>query len=414
MRTFALGLIPLVGCAASPCPPSQAPAPSEPPPTTAAALVEVLPSEQGRPSPVTVGAESFRTEEVLSLASAAVRSTVGADHVRVTEQDDGIRIEVEGRGEQGALARCEAVVRAAIRAADAGEDLAWLRDERDGAERRLEELERSLQEVPVASGAPPDPDAFVAWAKEADNQLRIAEGLPVALLERSEGGALRSIQRLVADLMQRRDALLGSGKGERHPDVVRATRHQSLAEQWLARQKRQEAEALRLVVETWEAEDKRGVPTTLAWQRAWVRATLRYVEQQAEPDAAGFLAPLPLRLLANEAAHVGLEDALQSSRYGDNHPRRLANRARAQAVRAAFDRERAFQVQRLSKRLRSLEKSRKAASPEARLDPREHELRKQRDELAGIIVELDRRRRKAEQSPPKLRVREVCSVDTRP
>jgi hypothetical protein len=45
------------------------------------------------------------------------------------------------------------------------------------------------------------------------------------------------------------------------------------------------------------------------------------------------------------------------------------------------------------------------------MDERTEMVRKEREHLVGVILELDRRELEAEQSVPRMRVRDVCAPD---
>jgi hypothetical protein len=386
--------------------------PEEVPTASAVAIVELLPHEvTSDPSaPVPIGIESFATQEVLLNASTAVRSEISNANVRVHIEGSTVRIEVDGLGEQAALARCEAVVRAGLQA-NAKEAPSGLREQRDEAHRRMVELEQSLSNVATPESGPTDPEAYVSWAKEALRQLTSSVGVPGALVDRYEGRTLHVIRERWLEATQQHAELAASGRGSRHPDVIVAERRRTAFEAWFLKQKRQEAEALNAIVAAWDQEDKRRVPKPLAWQRAYARASLAYLEKASDPSAVAFVAPVNLRLAAHERAVLAVEEAMLEPNHGPKHPSRLVLQARAIRVQDRFERERALEVERLRRRIGELDRARQASTAPASMDERTEMVRKEREHLVGVILELDRRELEAEQSVPRMRVRDVCAPD---
>jgi hypothetical protein len=374
------------------------------------AVVEILPPEltSDAPAVVPIGLEAFANQEVLSNASAAVRSEVSLSSVRVRSDGTTLRIEVDGLGEQAALARCEAVVRAGLQAS-AKETPSGLREQRDSAHRRIVELEQSLSNVAASDSGPTDPDAYVSWAKEASSQLTSSVGVPGALLDRYEARTLNTIQERLLEATQEHAQLAASGRGPRHPDVVEAERQRTAVEAWFLKQKQHEAEALNAIVAAWDKEEKRRVPKPLAWQRAYARASLAYLEKASDPETVAFVAPVSVRLAAYEAAVLAIEEATLDSNYGPKHPRRIVLRVHAQGARDRFERERALEVERLRRRIGELDQARQATSDPAPVDERTEMLRREREHLVGVILELDQRQVAAERSAPRMRVRDVCA-----
>jgi len=400
----------LIGCAGAGTPPEAPVCPTAIPTASAAAVIEILPPElsSDAPPPVPIGMEAFANQEVLSNASAAVRSEVSLSSVRVRSDGSTLRIEVDGLGEQAALARCEAVVRSGLQA-NAKEAPAGLREQRNSAYRRIAELEQSLSNVAASQSGPTDPDAYVSWAKEASSQLTASVGVPGALLDRYEARTLNAIQERLAEAMQNHAQLVASGRGPRHPDVAEAERRRTALESWFLKQKQQEAEALNAIVAAWDKEEKRRVPEPLAWQRAFARASLAYLEKASDAGAVAFVAPVRLRLAAYEAAVLAIEEATLDSNYGPKHPKRFVLRVHAISARDQFERERALEVERLRRRIGELEQVRQATKAPAPIDERTEMLRKEREHLVGVILELDRRQMEAERAAPRMRVRDVCA-----
>ena len=401
----------LIGCSAAIESPEAPVCPAEIPTASAVATVEILPPElTNDPSaPVPIGIESFATQEVLQNASTAVRSEISNANVRVRIDGSAVHIEVDGLGEQAALARCEAVVRAGLQA-NAKEAPSGLREQRDEAHRRMVELEQSLSNVATPESGPTDPDAYVSWAKEALSQLTSSVGVPGALVDRYEGRTLNVIRERWLEATQQHAELAASGRGSRHPDVVVAERRRAAFEVWLLKQKRQEGEALNAIVAAWDQEDKRRVPKLLAWQRAYARGAFAYLETASDPGAVAFVAPVSLRLAAHERAVLAIEEAMLEPNCGPKHPSRFVLRARAISVQDRFQRERALEVERLRRRIGELDRARQATTTTASMDERTEMVRREREQLVGVILELDRRAREAEQSVPRMRVRDVCTL----
>lgn len=176
----------MLGCSGAQPAPPPAKCPDAPTTTSASARVEVLPAETAEANPLPDVHDLFVSREVLAVASSAVRSEIGPSDVRVRQQGDELRIEVDGVGEQGALARCEAVLRAALQMQMPALPDA-LDEQREDAHRRLAELEQSLRDVPSDVDVGADPEAYVAWASEASRQLAASDSVAVALLDRPEG-----------------------------------------------------------------------------------------------------------------------------------------------------------------------------------------------------------------------------------
>lgn len=307
-------------------------------------------------------------------------------------------VRVDGKGEQGALARCEAVVRAGM--ASTLPDDAWLIEKRDRAMDRLAMLDRSIESAPVLA-EPANPEAYIEWAKETAAALDASTALPAGLDGRPELRAVEAMQRDMVEVRGLLNQLQASGLLSRHPEVMEAERRRKAIEDRLMGQRRAEADALRLLTEAWSRAGK-GTPHE-RWRSAMLQARLWYLEK-ATLGAVAFLAPVELRLLGLEHGMLRARDEALAVRMGDRHPERIVVLAKLESIGEAFERGRAAALVIAREQLNTRGKTMPAPGE----DERERAMRAERDEVVSLLLELHRRAAVA--SEPGSRVRRACAV----
>jgi hypothetical protein len=358
----------------------------------------------------------FRSERTRAAAAEAVGSAIDETEVRTSREERRVRVEVAGDSAQGALARCNALVRAHAedyRSGARATALEWLRRERAERVAELAAIEESLALVPTDAWSPSeaaDPDAVAAAADEIIAWL--TDNRSVAELSESELSMVAAYAR-AAMTARGEMASLATEYGPRHTAMQAAGKRVEVIERQLAAQTESEARALSTLV-TQLAGTRDGRDPAII-ERARLRALLERLEQSdVGPSDVTSDMPVALRLIAHEHARLRVERELLALRYGDRHPEMVALTERIRAMLRDFETARASAVTRIGARLSAIEtpaRARRAPAAAAEDDERIARQRRGREQLVAVVAMLTAREVEAEQQPELTpQVLEPCHV----
>ena len=370
---LAVGCLVSLACGAGPRP-VHAPGPAQtqaaPPPREAVAVLELseptpeglggqaaiegLPEEVARALalPPQTRDEALDTwtlvlgsRRVLRSAGETLGLTPDVGDVDVRRAGRQVTLRVRADGWHGALARCTAMVHAAI--VEAGQSQAaaieWLEGQREELDGELDALEDTLYAVP------PDADfdqaeALASARAEAERWLAVlpAVALDAPLPPDADAthvpSLLSGLRRQAADLMEQR-AQLATRYLDHHPQLVALDARRARLEQRFAAQRERElaySGALR------GALDANPRASAARARLAALLSTLVAPGPTADPGVPS-AAAATVRALSHGVFAERQELAVLGERYGERHPERVAQRVRvdglARGVRDEIGRE---------------------------------------------------------------------------
>jgi hypothetical protein len=336
-----------------------------------------------------VALRSDRVLRALGEELGTTRNGTGGVAVDVWEEAGGARIRVRAPHPAVAMAACRAYVR--IAEAETGrEDQVerWLVAEVADIEHALAELDRELAVLPALS--PSGPEARDEVLVRARVRRMEAEAADRAGGGEASSSILAALRRLAVEARWREHEAAARGPGSAHPEMKAAAERARWLEGRIAAQRANEVEAAAVLEAAMTALPKRA-------DRATVARALGVRLRGVDVEHATSLDPIPLQILAVEAAMLDAEEHELAARYGPAHPERAALRGRLSALQTSFASERDTLAARID-----------AGVAGGDHDARPDRLREEAARLATILARLAHWRETSR--PARLRVRAGCAV----
>jgi hypothetical protein len=334
---------------------------------------------------------SLRSDRVLRALGDELGTTpngAGGVAVDVWEEAGGARIRVRAPHPAAAMAACRAYARIAEAEARREDPVErWLVAEVADVEHALAELDRELALLPAL--VPLGPDA----GSEALVRARVRR-VEAEAADRAGGGEasspiLAALRRLAAEARWREHQAAARGLGLAHPEMRAAAERARWLEGRIAAQRANEVGAAATLEAAVAALPKHA-------DRAAVARALGGRLRGVDVDHATSLDPIPLQVLALEAAMIAAEEQEMALRYGPAHPERAAVRARLAAIQASFASERDALAARIE-----------AGVAGGDHDARPDRLREEATRLATVLARLAHWRQTSR--PARLRVHATCA-----